>query len=173
MLMPLIFFSTPLKNHWVYHACLTKVYYFFVICLMSHTQILKSAIIPAISGGLLQLEPATTVWESYCIKLVFSRSALQSAVHTRFNLLPVSLHSHFFFVFLVKHLCFLLCVSSHLVALAGNYHTRPVSKSRLVALIFTLAIFHIWAWKSKFMPINLKQCPAFEQQGRPSRSRTY
>lgn len=105
-------------------------------------------------------------------KLVFSRSALQSAVHTRFNLLPISLHSHFFFVFLVKHLCFLLCVSSHLVALAGNYHTRPVSKSRLVALIFTSAIFHIWAWKSKFTPINLKQCPAFEQQGRPSRSRT-
>lgn len=78
----------------------------------------------------------------------------------------------FFWVFLVTHFCFLLCVSSHLVALAGNYHTRPVSKSRLVALIFTLAIFHIWAWKSKFTPINLKQGPAFEQQGRPSRSRT-
>lgn len=61
MLMPLIFFSTTLKNHWVYHACLTKVYYFFVICLMSHTQVLKSAIILAISGSLLQLEPATTV----------------------------------------------------------------------------------------------------------------
>lgn len=149
MLMPLIFFSTPLKNHWVYHACLTKVYYFFVICLMSYTQILKSAIIPAISGGLLQLEPATTVWESYCINW-FSADLLSKVQCIQDLTYYLYLYIHtFFLVFLVKHLCFLLCVSSHLVALAGNYHTRPVSKSRLVALIFTLAIFHIWARKSK------------------------
>lgn len=134
-----------------------------------HLPLLKHT---ANSGGLLQLEPATTVWESYCIKLVFSRSALQEQCIKNLTY-HLHLYIHTFFVLLVTHFSFLLHVFSHFVALAGNYHTRPVSKSRLVALIFTLAIFHIWAWKSKFTPTNLKQCPAFEQQGRANRSRTY